>query len=166
MKDYLLVYFIHILFVLLVIVFILIRLKTKYLSNNNYRGIIIKNNPINEMLDVSLSNIARMIDINKVVGAPLKVGDNNILIPISRVSFGFGVGGSEFNSNTNKTFDLETSEELFPFGGGSGAGVNIRPVAFLSIKDNRVEVIKVENNLSLMDKVIDISKDLFNNDNK
>ena len=130
--------------------------------------IVIKNNPINSVLDISLDNIARMVDINKVIGTPLRIDENNIVIPISRVVFGFGAGGSEFTTKSaTKAFDLELSEELFPFGGGSGGGINIAPVAFLHVNNGNMEIINVNKDPSLLDKVFEIGKDLLiNEDNK
>ena len=93
---------------------------------------------------------------------------NNIVIPISRVVFGFGAGGSEFTTKSaTKAFDLELSEELFPFGGGSGGGINIAPVAFLHVNNGNMEIINVNKDPSLLDKVFEIGKDLLiNEDNK
>lgn len=126
-----------------------------------------KENPINSLLDISLDNIARMVDINKVVGTPMRVGEDNIVIPISRVAFGFGAGGSEFaTKSATKAFDLELSEELFPFGGGSGGGINIAPVAFLHIKDGNMEVINVGKESSILDKMFEIGRDLLTSDDK
>jgi len=126
-----------------------------------------KENPINSLLDISLDNIARMVDINKVVGTPMRVGEDNIVIPISRVTFGFGAGGSEFTTkNSSKAYDLELSEELFPFGGGSGGGINIAPVAFLHIKDGNMEVLNVSKDSTILDKMFEIGRDLLTNDNK
>ena len=124
-----------------------------------------KNNPINSLLDISLDNIARMVDINKVVGTPMRVDQNNVVIPISRVTFGFGAGGSEFTTkNSTKAYDLELSEELFPFGGGSGGGINIAPVAFLHVKEGNMEIINVNKDSSLLDKMFEIGKDLLINE--
>ncbi len=130
--------------------------------------IIIKENPINELLDISLDNIARMVDINKVIGTPLRVDDNNVVIPISRVAFGFGAGGSEFSTkNATKAYDMELSEELFPFGGGSGGGINIAPVAFLKIHNGNMEIINVEHHNSLIENLFELAKDfLINNNDK
>ena len=124
-----------------------------------------KNNPINSLLDISLDNIARMVDINKVVGTPMRVDQDNIVIPISRVTFGFGAGGSEFTSkSSSKAYDLELSEELFPFGGGSGGGINIAPVAFLHVKEGNMEIINVNKDSSILDKMFEIGKDLLINE--
>lgn len=129
--------------------------------------IFIKENPINDLLDISLDNIARMVDINKVVGTPMRVGEDNILIPVSRVVFGFGAGGSEFASkNATKAFDLELSEELFPFGGGSGGAINIAPVAFLHIEKGNMQILNINKDGTLLDKLFEISKDLLINEDK
>ena len=129
--------------------------------------IFIKENPINNLLDVSLDNIARMVDINKVIGTPMRVDEDNIVIPVSRVAFGFGAGGSEFSTkNATKAYDLELSEELFPFGGGSGGGVNIAPIAFLKISNGNMEIFNVEKNSGLVDKLLEVAKDFLINDNK
>jgi len=128
--------------------------------------IFIKENPINELLDISLDNITRMVDINKVIGTPMRIDENNIVIPISRVAFGFGAGGSEFTTkNASKTYDLELSEELFPFGGGSGGGINISPVAFLKISNGDMEIMNVEKNPTLTEKLLEVAKEYLINKN-
>ena len=129
--------------------------------------IFIKENPINDLLDISLANIGRMVDINKVIGTPMRVDENNIVIPISRVTFGFGAGGSEFTTkNSTKAYDLELSEELFPFGGGSGGGVNIAPVAFLKISDGNMEILNVNKDAGILDKLFEVAKEFLINDTK
>lgn len=128
--------------------------------------IVIKENPINDLLDISLDNITRMVDINKVVGTPMRIDDNNMVIPISRVAFGFGAGGSEFSTkNATKAYDMELSEELFPFGGGSGGGINIAPVAFLKISNGNMEILNVERESGIIEKLLDVAKDFLINDN-
>lgn len=129
--------------------------------------IFIKDNPINNLLDISLGNIARMIDINKVIGTPMRVDEENVIIPISRVTFGFGAGGSEFTTkNATKAYDLELSEELFPFGGGSGGGVNLAPVAFLRINEGKMEMINVNKDNTLVEKLFETARDFLTNENK
>lgn len=136
-------------------------------THNNLEVIFIKENPIHDLLDVSLANIGRMVDINKVIGTPMRVDDNSLVIPISRVTFGFGAGGSEFTTkNATKAYDLELSEELFPFGGGSGGGVNIAPVAFLKISDGKMEILNVNKDVGIADKLFDIAKEFLLPDDK
>ena len=105
-----------------------------------------------------------MVDVSKIVGQPIRVDENNILIPVSKVVFGFGAGGSEFSTKqTGKAYDLEMSEELYPFGGGSGGGINISPVAFLKISDGDMEVMSVEKGTSMTEKLLEVAKEYLIN---
>ena len=126
-----------------------------------------KEHPINNLLDISLENITKMVDVSKIVGQPIRVDENNILIPVSKVIFGFGAGGSEFSTKqTGKAYDLELGEELFPFGGGSGGGINISPVAFLKISDGDMEIMSVEKNPTLTEKLLEVAKEYLINKNE
>ena len=126
-----------------------------------------KEHPINNLLDISLENITKMVDVSKIVGQPIRVDENNILIPVSKVVFGFGAGGSEFTTKqSGKAYDLELSDELYPFGGGSGGGINISPVAFLKISEGNMEILTVEKSLSLTEKLLEIANDYLVNKNE
>ena len=121
-----------------------------------------RENPINDLLDISLENITKMVDVSKIVGQPIRVDENNIILPISKVVFGFGAGGSEFTTKKGgKAFDLELSNELYPFGGGSGGGINISPVAFLKISDGRMDIMNVEKNISITERLLEVAKEYF-----
>ena len=121
-----------------------------------------KEHPINNLLDISLENITKMVDVSKIVGQPIRVDENNILIPVSKVIFGFGAGGSEFSTKqSGKGYDFELSDELYPFGGGSGGGINISPVAFLKISDGDMEIMSVEKNPTLTEKLLEVAKEYF-----
>ena len=95
-----------------------------------------------------MENLRNMIDVNTVIGDTIETKDGTNIIPISKVTFGFASGGSEFNTKEFKT------NSDFPFGGGSGAGVTVKPIAFLIIKDCLVKLIPVEGNTSY-DRLID-----------
>lgn len=126
-----------------------------------------KEHPINNLLDISLENITKMVDVSKIVGQPIRVDENNILIPVSKVVFGFGAGGSEFTTKqSGKAYDFELSEELYPFGGGSGGGINISPVAFLKISRGNMEIMSVEKNPTLTEKLLEVAKEYFINKNE
>ena len=125
-----------------------------------------KEHPINNLLDISLENITKMVDVSKIVGQPIRVDESNILIPVSKVVFGFGAGGSEFATKQGgKAYDIELSEELFPFGGGSGGGINISPVAFLKISNGDMEIMNVEKNPTLTEKLLEVAKEYLINKN-
>ena len=88
------------------------------------------------MMQLTIAKIKEMVDVNSVVGEPITTPDGVTIIPISRVSIGFGGGGSDFVSkNVNKQEN--------PFGGGAGGGVKISPVAFLIVKDGNVRMLPV-----------------------
>ena len=88
------------------------------------------------MLDKTIAKIREMVDVNSVIGDPITTPDGVTIIPVSKVSVGFGGGGSDYVSrNANKQEN--------PFGGGVGAGVKVSPVAFLVIKDGSVRVLPV-----------------------
>ena len=88
------------------------------------------------MLDSTIAKLREMVNANTVVGEPITTGDGITIIPVSKISIGFGGGGSDYVSkNVNKQEN--------PFGGGVGAGVKVTPVAFLVIKDGNVRMIPV-----------------------
>jgi len=88
------------------------------------------------MLENTIAKIREMVDVSSVVGDPITTPDGVTIIPISKVSIGFGGGGSDFVSkNVNKQEN--------PFGGGAGGGVKISPVAFLIVKDGSVRMLPV-----------------------
>ena len=93
-------------------------------------------NSLPNMLENTIAKIRDMVDVNSVVGEPITTPDGVTIIPVSKVSVGFGGGGSDFVSkNANKQEN--------PFGGGAGGGVKITPIAFLIIKDGYVRMLPV-----------------------
>ena len=103
-----------------------------------------KNN-LSELMRSTMEKIHEMVDTNNIVGQPIVTPDGVTLIPISKVSFGFGGGGGEYGKSTQG------------FGGGSGGGVKIDPVAFLVIKDGITRVMPVAvPPASTVDRVIDM----------
>ena len=85
------------------------------------------------MLDNTIAKIREMVDVNSVVGEPITTPDGVTIIPVSKVSVGFGGGGSDFSTKNGDN----------PFGGGVGAGVKVTPIAFLIIKEGNVRMIPV-----------------------
>ena len=88
------------------------------------------------MLEGTIAKIREMVDVNSVIGDPITTPDGITIIPVSKVSVGFGGGGSDYVSrNANKQEN--------PFGGGAGGGVKVTPIAFLIIKDGNVRMMPV-----------------------
>lgn len=106
-----------------------------------------------------------MVDVNTIIGEPIQTSNGTVIIPISKVCFGFAAGGSEFNGETvgeyKKNDKDEAIEYNLPFGGGAGAGVSINPVAFLVVgQNNSVKLLPV-NHSSAVDKLLDYVPDLM-----
>lgn len=111
-----------------------------------------KNTPLNEMMRTTMEKVREMVDTNTIVGQPISTPDGVTLIPISKVSFGFGSGGGDYGKVAGKD----------NFGGGSGAGVNIAPVAFLVIKDGATRVLPVAAPAaSTLDRVVEMVPDIM-----
>lgn len=114
--------------------------------------------PIEGLMTTAMNSIQNMVDVNTIIGEPIETSNNIIIIPISKVSFGFAAGGSEFKGETIDEYQKKDKEEAIqyrlPFGGGSGAGVSINPIAFLVIQQNNVKLMPVAHSSS-MDKLLD-----------
>lgn len=106
--------------------------------------------PIENLMKNTLENIKDMIDVNTIIGDAVYTQDGTTIIPISKVGFGFAAGGSEFNS-VDRQFE---SNRLNPFGGGAGAGVSIKPVAFLVVREDIIRLLPIDHNNSY-EKIID-----------
>ena len=108
--------------------------------------------PIGNLMTETMAKIKEMVDTNTVVGEPITTPDDITLIPLSRVSFAFASGGSEFPMKENKN----------GVGCGSGAGVKVEPVGFFVIKDGTCRMISVSSNpLSTMDRVVEMMPDVL-----
>ena len=86
--------------------------------------------PINDLMSTTMEKIRSMVDANTIIGQPIQTPDGVTLIPVSKLSFGFASGGSDFATKSQKP------ESKNSFGGGSGAGVKLEPVAFLVVRED------------------------------
>ena len=120
--------------------------------------------PIEGLMITAMNSISDMIDVNTIIGEPIETSNNIVIIPISKVCFGFAAGGSEFRGETIDEYMKKEKEEAIqyrlPFGGGAGAGVNINPVAFLIIQANNVKLLPVDH-ASSIDKLLDYIPDMI-----
>lgn len=122
-----------------------------------------ESHPIKGLLDSSMQNLRSLVDADTIIGNQITTPDGTVIIPISKVSFGFASGGSDLP--TNKTGDL--------FGGGAGGGVSVHPLGFLIIKDGDVDLLQMDNSkntadrmVSLMPEMVDKISALFKKDKK
>lgn len=120
--------------------------------------------PIENLMNTAMNSIKDMIDVNTIIGEPIQASNSTVIIPISKVGFGFAAGGSEFKGETLDEYTKRDKEEQvqyrLPFGGGSGAGVSIVPVAFLVVQSNTVKLLPVDHN-SCLDRLLDYVPDLI-----
>lgn len=130
--------------------------------------------PIEGLMNTAMNSIKDMIDVNTIIGEPIETTNNIIVIPVSKVNFGFVAGGTEFKGNTkknsapllaNKENNDNEDESRMPFGGGSGAGVSISPIAFIIIQQSGVKLLPVDHT-SALDKLLDFVPDLLDKTQK
>ena len=95
-----------------------------------------KKHPISELMGTTMQKIREMVEVNTIIGEPIQA-EGMTLIPVSKLSFGFASGGSDFATKNQKP------EADNAFGGGGGAGVNLEPVAFLIVKGESVRLLSV-----------------------
>ena len=110
----------------------------------------VKKSQLNDLMQTAMEKVREMVDTNTIVGQPITTPDGVTLIPISKVSFGFGSGGADYGKVQPKDF-----------GGGSGAGVKIEPVAFLVIREGTTRVLPVAMPpMTTLDRVVEMMPDL------
>lgn len=104
---------------------------------------------VSNLMKNTMENLKDMIDVNTVIGDPIETKDGTLIIPVSKLCFGFVSGGSEYPTS-NKSSECKD----FPFGGGSSAGVSVKPVAFLIVKNGGVRMVTLDHDTTY-DKIID-----------
>ena len=102
------------------------------------------------ILGTSIEKIKDLVDVSTIIGDPINVSPSIQVIPVSKVTYGFASGGSDFPSRNN--------QELF--GGGGGAGITITPVAFLVVKDGNVSIRYINAAEGSVERVIGMVPDL------
>jgi sporulation protein YtfJ len=128
--------------------------------------------PIQGLMSTAMENLKEMVDVNTIVGDPVETPDGSVIIPVSRVGFGFAAGGSEFDAayaDDGSQGDKKQQQEdgksqssgKLPFGGGSGGGVSITPVAFLVVGEKGVRLLNMDGNTHLIDRLIDFAPGLM-----
>lgn len=108
--------------------------------------------PINSLMDTTMRKIKELVDVNTIIGDPITTPDGTTIIPVSKVSYGFASGGS----------DLPTKKDNREcFGGGSGAGVTIQPIGFLTVFKGNVKLIPVEKYDGAADRIVGMIPEAF-----
>ena len=111
-----------------------------------------KKNPLSELMSATMEKVHEMVDTNTIVGQPITTADGVTLIPVSRLSFGFGCGGGDYGKQAGKDH----------FGGATTAGVRVEPVAFLVVKDGTTRILPVGTPaMTTADRVIEMVPQVF-----
>ncbi|MBN3527676.1 GerW family sporulation protein [Paenibacillus apiarius] len=118
--------------------------------------------PIEGLMHAAFENIKAMVDVNAIVGDPVQTPDGSVILPISRVALGFAAGGSDFRIEEKELQRRESGAQHHPpaakpFGGGSGGGVCITPIAFLVVGPQGINVVSLDNQTHLLEKIIDVT---------
>ena len=114
--------------------------------------------PIDNMMQTTMESIRGMVDVNTVVGAPVMDQKGTTIIPISKVSFGFVAGGGEYAIEDGKQKPVPT--DIFPFAGGTGAGVSVQPVGFLVVTDKQVKMLPAQTT-GAMERMVELLPQLI-----
>ena len=102
--------------------------------------------PIGNLMNTTMEKIKEMIDVNTIIGDPITSPDGTLIIPVSKVSYGFASGGS----------DLPTKSTKETFGGGSGGGVTIQPIAFIAVYKGEVKLLQLSMNATKENAIINM----------
>lgn len=103
------------------------------------------------ILATTIEKVRQLVDVSTIVGEPIKLSEEITVIPVSKVTYGFASGGSDFPSKSN--------QELF--GGGGGAGITINPVAFLILKNGEVTLKHITANDNAAERVVNMIPDVI-----
>ncbi len=127
--------------------------------------------PIQGLMTTAMENLKEMIDVNTIIGDPVETPDGSVILTVSKVGFGFAAGGSEFildgsgsGSSSGSGSDSKQQGQnggsggsKHPFGGGSGGGVSITPIAFLIVSTHGVKMLHLDENTHLYEKILDLA---------
>ncbi len=103
------------------------------------------------ILSTTIEKVRQLVDVSTIVGEPIVLSDAITVIPVSKVTYGFASGGSDFPSKNNTQL----------FGGGGGAGITINPVAFLVLKNGEVTLKHITSNDNAAERLVNMVPDVI-----
>ena len=118
--------------------------------------------PIDGLMKTTLDSISRMIDVNTILGDAVETPDGNVIMPVSRVSFGFVAGGTDWGDDRQqeRSASSQSGSNGSPFGGGGGAGISLNPVGFLVVGSKQVRFLPVTSD-AVFDRLLDVVPDVL-----
>ena len=109
--------------------------------------------PIQGLMTTAMESLKEMIDVNTIIGDPVETPDGSVILTVSKVGFGFAAGGSEFKLDSGQ----KEGQPKLPFGGGSGGGVSITPIAFLIVNSQGVKMLHLDESTHLYEKILELA---------
>lgn len=116
--------------------------------------------PIQGLMGTAMENLKQMIDVNTIIGDPVETPDGSVILTVSKVGFGFAAGGSEFSvqgGSSKQGGGQDGNSGKLPFGGGSGGGVSITPIAFLIVNASGVKMLHLDESTHLYEKILEVA---------
>jgi sporulation protein YtfJ len=113
--------------------------------------------PIQGLMTAAMENLKEMVDVNTIIGDPVETPDGSVILTVSKVGFGFAAGGSDFKLNGDTSYGGQEQSKGQPFGGGSGGGVSITPIAFLIVNSNEIQMVHLDESTHLYEKILDLA---------
>ena len=110
--------------------------------------------PIQGLMKTALENLGEMTDVNTIIGDPIHTPDGGVILTVSKVGFGFEAGGSDLSLKSSPV-----SESIQPksFGGGSGGGVSIQPIAFLVVNQSGVKLLHMDKETHIYERLLELA---------
>lgn len=110
-------------------------------------------------MSTAMENIKSMVDVSTIIGDPVETKGGDVILPISKVGFGFVAGGTEYlpSQDAENGRDQRQPDQGLPFGGGSGGGVSITPIGFLVVGTSGVKLVPLESSTHLIDRLLDMA---------
>lgn len=113
--------------------------------------------PIQGLMTTAMESLKEMIDVNTIIGDPVETPDGSVILTVSKVGFGFAAGGSEFKVDGSQSQGQDKGQSSHPFGGGSGGGVSITPIAFLIVNSQGVKMLHLDESTHLYEKILELA---------
>jgi sporulation protein YtfJ len=119
--------------------------------------------PIQGLMTTAMESLKEMIDVNTIIGDPVETPDGSVILTVSKVGFGFAAGGSEFKMDSSQSGGSQNGGQggsqgmKLPFGGGSGGGVSITPIAFLIVNSQGVKMLHLDESTHLYEKILELA---------
>ncbi len=113
---------------------------------------------IQSLMETTFDTIKGSIDANTIIGDPIQT-DNTVVVPISKVTIGFGIGGGEYSKGYDKSKVKEKREEAEDnnFAGGSAGAISIQPVAFVVVENGQTRLMSLDNNINMVDNILAVT---------